>query len=83
MAKASVVVIERTGRPRKWAKLWPVYQTLRSRGMSCVRAVEWLITEGAVAEEEKERAINAFHIHATRRNKKQKAASTEVLPSKS
>ena len=40
--KAKNVETERTGRPRRWARLWPIYAALRARGFSCQRAVNWL-----------------------------------------
>lgn len=64
---------EGTARPRRWAALYPTYAALRSRGFSCSRAVEWLKAEGAIPEGEERRALNAFHILATRRNKKNRA----------
>lgn len=67
--KAQTVPEETTARPRRWARLWPVYITLRTRGYSCQRAVQWLQQEGAIPPDETQRALNAFHILATRRNK--------------
>ena len=77
LSKAQTVPLEASARPRRWAKLWPVYETLRARGLSCQRAVDWLIREGAISLDERERALNAFHIHATRRNKKSRAQADD------
>jgi hypothetical protein len=70
LSKAKSVKVESTARPRRWARLWPVYSELRAKGMSCQRAVEWLKAEGAVPDGDEQRALDAFHILATRRNKK-------------
>lgn len=77
--KAQCAQPETTARPRRWARLWPVYAALRARGFSCQRAVEWLTREGQVPRDEQTRALNAFHILATRRNKKASAAAQEPV----
>lgn len=70
ISKAQAAEPETSARPRRWARLWPVYAALRGRGFSCQRAVTWLAQEGAIPEGETAKALNAFHILATRRNKK-------------
>ncbi len=65
---------ETSARPRRWARLWPVYAALRERGFSCRRAVDWLAQEGAVPPGDETRALNAFHILASRRNRRARAA---------
>lgn len=70
ISKALAAAPETTARPRRWARLWPVYSALRARGFSCRRAVAWLAQEGAVPAGEEARALNAFHILATRRNRR-------------
>lgn len=54
----------------KWARLYPVYAELRANGFACKAAVEWLIEHKAMAREDEKRALNAFHILTTRRNKR-------------
>jgi hypothetical protein len=81
LTRARAALPETSARPRRWSRLWPVYAELRARGFSCQRAVAWLAREGVVPEGEEGRALNAFHILATRRNKKDRPApSPTVLP---
>lgn len=54
----------------KWAKLYPAYAKLRANGYSCRASVERLIHHRAMKAEDFDRALNAFHILTTRRNKK-------------
>lgn len=75
LSKAQDAPPEASARPRRWVRLWPVYAALRGRGFSCERAVAWLAQEGAIPEGETAKALNAFHIIATRRNKKAKGAT--------
>jgi hypothetical protein len=77
LSRAQDALPEASARPRRWSRLWPVYAELRARGFSCQRAVAWLAREGAVPAGEEGRALNAFHILATRRNKKARAARAE------
>jgi hypothetical protein len=77
ISKARAAEPETSARPRRGARLWPVYAALRARGFSCQRAVAWLAQEGAVPEGESAKALNAFHILATRRNKKAVPAPPE------
>ena len=80
LTRARAALPETSARPRRWARLWPVYAELRARGFSCQRAVAWLAAQGVIPEGEEGRALNAFHILATRRNKKNVAIPSPTAP---
>jgi hypothetical protein len=57
---------------QKWRRLWPLYQTLRGRGLTCKQAVAWMVGKKEIAEADTAKALDAFFKMATRRNKKAK-----------
>jgi hypothetical protein len=79
LARAEAAEPENSARPRRWVRLWPVYEALRARGFSCQRAVQWLISEGAVSHAEQARALNAFHILSSRRNRRKAAVRAAAI----
>lgn len=73
LKKAEKAKNDKSARPRRWRRLWPIYSALRGNGYSCVRAVAWLAREGAVPAGDEKKALNAFHVMASRHNKKDKS----------
>ncbi len=57
---------------QKWKRLWPLYQTLRGRGMTCKQAVNWMVEKGEVKKADSGKALDSFWKMATRRNKQAK-----------
>lgn len=58
---------------QKWKRLWPLYEVLRGRQMTCKQAVNWMVKKGEVAESDVDKALNAFWKMAETRNRKKKS----------
>lgn len=59
----------------KWAPIYRVYAKLLANGYTRSDALEWLVREGAVPSEDKERAFYAFKSMTVRRNKAKRLSS--------
>ena len=54
----------------RWATLWPVASRLRAKGYSWDDVIDWLVEQGAVGDDDRDRAKNAFWQLACRRRRK-------------
>jgi len=59
---------------QRWRLLWPLYSSLRARGLPCKQAVQWMVQRNVMEPDDFNRALDAFHKMATRRNKKKASA---------
>lgn len=66
----------KTGPVGRWSTLWPVYAELRGRGFTIREAVDWLIQEGAVKQEDRKKAEYGLPMVNSRRRKEGVVAAT-------